>query len=297
MYGRKPLVSVIVPHFNDVTNLRRCLTHVLHQSWPVNAYEVIVSDNNSQGGLAAIKSVVPPGVMVVHAREQGAGPARNAGVAAARGEIFAFIDSDCFAHPDWIREGLEALDRFDYVGGKVITIVEDTQNLTAAAAYEVVFAFNFKKYIEKDKFSGTGNLFVPRKIFQQIGGFRSGVSEDVDWCRRANAKQMRLGYAEKAVVEHPARSHWSDLTRKCDRVLIETFLLSQERPKWQLRWLGYTTAVAVSPFVHWVRPLLSPRLPGVHAKLMGIVGLIGIRYYRSYHMLRLLLWRNANRTC
>jgi hypothetical protein len=106
---------------------------------------------------------------------------------------------------------------------------------------------------------------------------------------------MRLGYAENAVVEHAARRQWSALTRKCDRVLIESFLLSQERSNWHMRWLGYAAAVAASPLIHWVRPLLSPRLPGFRAKLMGIVGLIGIRAYRSYHMMRLLLCGRAAR--
>jgi GT2 family glycosyltransferase len=291
----KPFVSVIIPHYNDFENLRQCLELVYRQSWPAKAREIIVSDNNSEGGIAAVQRVASSDTRIISAPQQGAGLARNVGVAVARGTIFAFLDSDCFADRDWLTEGVEALNHFDYVGGRVITTAEDTRNLTAAEAYEIVFAFNFKKYIEKDKFSGTGNLFVLRKIFQKVGGFRSGVSEDVDWCRRANAMHMRLGYAEKAIVEHAARRQWSALTRKCDRVLIETFLLSQERPNWRLRWLGYTAAVAVSPLIHWVRPLLSPRLPGFRAKIMGIVGLIGIRVYRSYHMMRLLMWQTSNR--
>jgi GT2 family glycosyltransferase len=166
--------------------------------------------------------------------------------------------------------------------------------ITPAEAYEVIFAFDFKKYIEKDKFSGTGNLFVPRKIFEQVGLFRSSVSEDVEWCRRANAMHMRIGYAEKAIVAHAARREWQSLTRKWDRVLLETILLSREQPHWRLRWLAYTTAVALSPLIHWVRPLFSSRLSGFRAKLMGVIGLIGIRAYRSYHMMR-LLWRLPNR--
>lgn len=285
----KPFVSVIIPHYNDFENLRLCLESVRHQNWPANAREIIVADNNSEGGIAAVKHITSSDTRIVSAPQQGAGFARNAGIEVARGTIFAFLDSDCFADRDWLAEGVEALNHFDYIGGRVITIANKGMRITPAEAYEVVFAFDFKKYIEKDKFSGTGNLFVPRKIFEQVGLFRSSVSEDVEWCRRANLRHMRLGYAEKAIVEHAARRDWQSLTRKWDRVLVETILLSREQPRWRRRWLGYTMAVALSPLIHWVRPLKSPRLRGFRSKLMGIVGLIGIRAYRSYLMLRLLI--------
>jgi len=285
----KPFVSIIIPHYNDFENLSHCLELVRLQSWPANAREIIVADNNSQGGIAAVERIASADTRIVSAPQQGAGFARNAGVAVARGAIFAFLDSDCFADRDWLAEGAEALTHFDYVGGRVVTVANKETRITPAEAYEVVFAFDFKKYIEKDKFSGTGNLFVPRRVFEQVGPFRSSVSEDVEWCRRANAMHMRLGYAEKAIVEHAARREWRSLTQKWDRVLVETILLSREQPRWRLRWIGYTAAVAVSPLIHWVRPLLTPRLPGFHAKLMGIIGLIGIRTYRSCLMVRMLL--------
>jgi GT2 family glycosyltransferase len=191
---RSPLVSVIVPHYNDLDHLRQGLDALRRQTLPRERFEIIVADNNSAGGIAAVERIAPD-VMVLPAPEQGAGPARNAGVAVARGTYLAFIDSDCIADKDWLCEGIAALERYDYVGGQVLTDVGDPEHITPAEAYEAVFAFNFKKYIEKDKFSGSGNLFVPKAIFARVGGFRAGVSEDMDWCRRANAMGYRLGYA------------------------------------------------------------------------------------------------------
>ena len=37
-------------------------------------------------------------------------PARNGGVAVSRGEILAFIDSDCVAEPEWLEEALKGLE-------------------------------------------------------------------------------------------------------------------------------------------------------------------------------------------
>jgi GT2 family glycosyltransferase len=279
-------VSVIIPHFNDFANLALCLEALRRQSWPPAQREIIVADNNSDGGLARVAALAGDHIRVVAAPEQGAGPARNAGVAASQGEVLAFIDSDCIAAPDWLAKGVAALGRFDYAGGRVMTRYRDPAAVTAAEAYEAVFAFDFEKYITKDRFSGTGNLFVPRRVFAAVGGFRTGVSEDMDWCRRANALGFTLGYAPDALVTHAARRDWCDLTRKWRRIVTERRLLAMEWPGWRLRWMLYAVAVALSPFPHALRVLTNRALPGWRAKLMGLIGLVGIREYRAWLMLR-----------
>lgn len=283
-----PLVSVVIPHYNDLNQLAHCLESLRRQRFSRDGFEVIVADNNSVGGVAAVERIAPD-VLVVPAPEQGAGPARNAGAATARGTHLAFIDSDCIADENWLREGTAALERFDYVGGQVITTMENAKHPTQAEAFEAVFAFNFKKYIERDKFSGSGNLFVPRAIFERVGGFHALMTEDVEWCRRANAMGYRLGYAERAVVSHAARREWSELMRRWDRMMLEDIRLAMERPRWRLRWSIHAAVVAVSPLVHWLPVVRSRRLIGLRAKACGLLGLFRIRAYRSYRMLGLLV--------
>jgi GT2 family glycosyltransferase len=286
--GPLPSVSVVIPHYNDFENLARCLESLRQQTYSWECFEVVVADNNSEDGVARIKRMARD-VRVVAADEQGAGPARNAGAAAARGSRLAFIDSDCIADKNWLQEGISALAGFDYAGGQVITKVRNPECVTPAEGYEAVFGFEPKKYIEKNKFSVTASLFVPVTVFERVGGFRSGVSEDVDWCHRANSMGFRLGYAERAIVRHPARWQWAALKRKWDRILVESLRLERERPGWQLRWLGHAIAVAGSPLVHWVSVIRSPRLVGLRAKLSGVIGLLRVRWYRSYRMMWLLV--------
>lgn len=282
------VISVVIPHYNDLENLVRCLDSLRSQKFPRNQFEIVVSDNNSTGGVTAVQRIAPD-VTVVAAAEQGAGPARNVGAAVARGTYLAFLDSDCIADENWLSEGLLAIGQYDYVGGRVITTVQDPARLTVAEAFEAVFAFDFKKYINKDRFSGTGNLFVPGHIFRKVGGFRSSVAEDIEWCHRANAKGFVLGYAEQAVVYHPARREWSALKKRWDRVTLEMALLSMERPRWRIRWAIYTAAVALSPLAHWVPVVRSQRLFGFFAKSRALFGLVRIRTYRSYRMISVLV--------
>jgi GT2 family glycosyltransferase len=283
-----PLISVIIPHYNDLDHLTGCLDSLRRQTLPRESFEVIVADNNSLGGVAAVERIASD-IVIVPAPEQGAGPARNSGAAVASGAILAFIDSDCIADRDWLREGVAALERFDYVGGRVITTTCEPRDITPCEAYEAVFAFDFKKYIEKDGFSGSGNLFAPKAVFERVGGFRAGVSEDIDWCQRANAMGFRLGYAERAIVNHAARREWRELKGKWDRVVAETYRLARERPGWQLRWFHYAAVVAFSPLVHWISVIRNHRLAGLRAKCCGLLGLVQVRGYRSYLMMRFLL--------
>ena len=104
--------------------------------------------------------------------------------------LFAFTDSDCVPAPDWLKEGMAALADYDFVGGRVDVSVADERSVTPTEAFEKVFAFDFETYINRKGFTGSGNLFVPRTIFEAVGGFRNAVSEDVDWSRRADRARL-----------------------------------------------------------------------------------------------------------
>jgi len=99
-----------------------------------------------------------------------------------------------------------------------------------------------------------------------------------------------LGYAEQAIVYHPARRDWEDLTRRWDRFMVEDIRLAMERPGWQLRWITHAAIVAMSPLGHWLQVVRSRRLVGLRAKCHGLWGLSRIRSYRTYRMIYLLIY-------
>lgn len=116
------MISVIVAAFNDRENLLRCLESLREQTQPVDQREVIVVDDGSTDGASEVVCERFPEVRLL--RQENAGPdaARNAGVRAARGEILAFIDSDCTAPPGWL-EALQhslAIGDCSIVGGRIL---------------------------------------------------------------------------------------------------------------------------------------------------------------------------------
>jgi cellulose synthase/poly-beta-1,6-N-acetylglucosamine synthase-like glycosyltransferase len=287
-----PLVSVIIPHYDDLENLERCLSLLATQTMSKDEVEVIVADNNSRCGMVAVKRVCNHIAKVVPAPIQSAAEARNAGVRASHGRYLAFLDSDCRPSLDWLARGIAALATADMAGGRVDVAVADTNNLTGVEAFERVFAFNFKRYIEQKGFSGAGNMFVPREIFDKVGGFRANRgSEDIDWGQRAVALGYRWQYASDACVSHPARHDWMELKRKWRRLIEESYSASREKPFGGLRWILRSWVILLSPFLHTATILRSRKLDCLDQRLKAIVVLFRLRWWRFMECHRVLLGR------
>ena len=292
--GAVPKVSVIIPHFRDLSGLDRCLTALSTQTLPQDEFEVIVADNASPQGEAVVAKAIAGRASLVVVAERGAGPARNGAVAMARGRVLAFIDSDCVAESEWLAEGVAALGTYDFVGGRVRVLVDNPDQMTPTEAFERVFAFDFKTYITKQGFTGSGNLFCSRSLFTAVGGFRAQVSEDVEWSRRAVSLGYRLGYAPKAIVGHPGRRTWQDLWSKWRRVNVEMFALTASDTKGRVRWLARALALPASAVVHSGRVFVSPDLATLRQRLDALAVLYRLRVVRMIHAVQ-LLWSSDTR--
>lgn len=281
-----PRISVIVPHYNDPEGLDACLAALERQTR--RADEIVVADNNSPQGEAEIARVLAGRARLVVVTEKGAGPARNGGVVASSGDVLAFTDSDCVPEPQWLEQGLAALEAADFVGGGMNVLVGDAADMTPEEAFERVFAFENEIYVTGKGFTVTANLICPRRVFDEVGGFRVGVPEDLDWCHRARTKGYRIGYAGAAVVGHPARRTWPELARKWRRLNEEAFGLMRERPGGRARWLLRSLALPLSAVVHTPKVLASPALSRPQDRLKALAILYRLRFWRGVHALQLL---------
>ncbi|WP_312162795.1 glycosyltransferase [Phenylobacterium sp.] len=284
----RPLVSVIVPHYDDLAALDRCLSALQAQTYPADRFEVIVADNMSPVGPEAVARAIAGRARLVTVSERGAGPARNGGVAIASGDVLAFTDADCIPAPDWLDQGLAALAHNDFVGGGMRVLVDDERTVTGPEAFELVFAFDNRAYVERKAFTVTANLFCPAPLFRQVGGFRVGVSEDLEWSHRARDAGFRIGYAPAALVSHPARRDWRELTSKWRRLNHETYGIVAAGPQGRLRWLARSLLLPLSALAHTPRVLTSPRLRSPRQRLSALSTLYRLRIWRSLDALALL---------
>ncbi len=284
-----PFVSVVVPHLNQTEALASCIRSLDAQSYPRDRMEWIVVDNGSRCDLATLRERHPD-VILLAEPQPGPGLARNRGVAAARGEILAFIDADCRAHEDWVRTLVDAIagqDGLGPVGGDVRIDVGNAERLTALESYESVFAYRQRLYIERHGYSGTGNLAMAPEIFTRVGPFGGiAIAEDADWGKRSAAAGRPLSYVPGMIVYHPARALFSQLQAKWRRHVAHQLETHRAAGKSDLAWLMLAVAVLLSVVPHTFRMLVSDRLSGARNRLRGLPVLLRIRWYRFGEMLR-----------
>jgi GT2 family glycosyltransferase len=287
-----PRVSVVIPHYSDVESLAKCLAALDRQT--VRPDEIVVADNNSPMGTAPIEAVIAGRAKLVVVAEKGAGPARNGGVAASTGDLLAFTDCDCVPEPGWLEAGLKALSEADFVGGAMRVLVEQEDRMTGPEAFERVFAFDNRDYVLRKGFTVTANLFCPRALFDRVGGFRVGVSEDLEWCLRAREAGYRIGYAADAVVGHPARRTWPELQRKWQRLNVESYGLVSGSLGGRLKWIAKALLMPVSAAAHAPRLFRSRQLPNAAARWAGLATLVQLRLWRTADSLALVFRRAAH---
>lgn len=93
-------LSIIVPVYNVVKYVRRCLDSISKQTF--KDYECIIIDDGSTDGSGHICdefAAADPRFHVIHQSNQGQSAARNIGLDNAKGNFIAFVDSDDYLHP------------------------------------------------------------------------------------------------------------------------------------------------------------------------------------------------------
>lgn len=211
-----PIISVIIPAYKDWAALRSCLDALSVQSVPQENFEVLVANNDPQEK-CPYAADIGGNVIILPAPRPGSYAARNAAVARASGEIFAFTDSDCIPDPIWLEAGVECLQQ----AGPDVWVTGPIDMYRPAGGDRLIhlhderFAFGAYAGIEK-RAGATGNMFVTRSTFNRVGAFDDSLFSggDSEWKRRARRHGVHIMIAERARVSHPSRRNFTELARK-----------------------------------------------------------------------------------
>lgn len=231
---KSPLVSVIIPVYNDAERLQKCLDCLCAQTY--SPFEVIVVDNGSHN-IAEVQRVVETGIgqtgtdqtnmtktrlaaTLISEAKPGSYAARNAGIAHAKGDILAFTDADCLPAPDWIARGVAQIKAHPDCGLVAGAIHIFTRNHRhPVELYESVMALSQQRFVEQDHFGATANIFTRPEVFKAVGRFNTELksSGDVEWGQRVFAAGYEQIYAEDVRIEHPARQTFAQLAKQASR--------------------------------------------------------------------------------
>jgi glycosyltransferase involved in cell wall biosynthesis len=193
-------VSVVIPARDAAATIGRAIVSVQAQA----PAEIIVVDDASADATAAVAERL--GARLIRlARQQGAAAARNAGIAAARGEIIAFQDADDEWLPDKLRRQVALL-----VGPPRCVFVACGARLVAETGAELGPLYDgripdageqaWRGLLARNTIA-TPTVLAWRRELLAAGGFDPAlpVAEDQDmWLRLA--LRGRLGYLDAPLV-------------------------------------------------------------------------------------------------
>jgi O-antigen biosynthesis protein len=201
-----PQVSVVICSHNGARTIRDTLEGLRHLDYP--DIEVIVIDDGSTDATAMI--VDEYDVQLIRTENRGLSSARNTGLAAATGEIVAYIDDDARPDPHWIKYLAATYLRGDWVavGGPNIAPAGDGPIADAVANAPGGPVHVLVTDAEADHIPGC-NFAVRKEALEAIGGwdprFRA-AGDDVDCCWRLQEAGGRIGFSHAAMVWHHRRN-------------------------------------------------------------------------------------------
>lgn len=160
-----PEVSIVMPAYNEEACILKALT-CLSKSNTSRSVEVIVVNNNSKDNTAAIANAA--GVVCILETTQGITPARNAGLAVARGKYILNADADTLYPPNWIEEMIKPLEN-----DKVASVYGRFSFIPTAGTPRFVYFFyeyaaDFMRWINK----------TFREEAMNVYGFNSGFRRE-----------------------------------------------------------------------------------------------------------------------
>lgn len=192
------LFSIIIPTLNAELCISRTLKAVDDLGKERERSEIIIVDNGSFDRTLeiarrfSIKILSFPGVNV--------SALRNRGAKHAKGEILAFLDADCIVPKNWLEFVLPYFD--DPQTGAVGSISFHLPQKSTWVAK--TWFLNLRETYGEADYLVSQNLFISKRVFEEIGGFDESLisNEDCDLCYRLKQGGYKVVSDPRLAVTH-----------------------------------------------------------------------------------------------
>lgn len=219
-------VSVIVPVYNGARFLAAALDSVAAQTYPV--LETFVVDDGSTDATPAVLAARRD-IIALRQSNQGPSAARNVGIARARGDVIAFIDSDDLWRPEKLARQVAELTASPEHGFNVCLC----RHFLESGVEQPLWVT--PGYYDEPRIAYLpSGLVVRRTALDRIGNFdpRLRMGEDTDWFGRANDLGIPFGILREVLLDR--RIHGGNLSFDqvaCKRSTLDIVRLSVERKR------------------------------------------------------------------
>ena len=201
-------ISVVIPTFNRVSSLERTLNSVLAQTLPADEI-IIVDDGSTDNTVSILKSryseVELSIIRFIEQDNHGVSAARNAGIATARHEWIALLDSDDVWHEDKLQIQIQALENApEYLMSHSDEIwIRNGLRVNQMNKHKKTGGYIFQQCLPMCVISPSA-VIIHRLIFDEIGLFDETLPacEDYDLWLRICSRYPVLYIDEALITKH-----------------------------------------------------------------------------------------------
>ena len=201
-----PSVSIVIPTRARADYLDVTLASVMAQAARAGAEVIVVLDGPDDAADAVARR---HGARVeLLERPSGLNAARNRGLAAAAGELIAFLDDDVEVAGDWVQallEGVAAAPGYELFGGPIRARLEGGGPRHCGREPPPITTLDLGSEDREAEFVWGANMALRRRAWERVGGFDetlSGRGDEEEWERRYRAAGGRVRYIAAAGVVH-----------------------------------------------------------------------------------------------
>lgn len=189
-----PLVSIILPVYNGARFLAESMGSAAAQTY--RNFEIVVMDDGSTDESAMIAQSFPKARYLYQAN-RGIADARNNAIAAAEGELLAFLDHDDL----WAHNKLELQMRYLQAHPEVALVLAN-ERLFFTHGYSSPFWLNHKLMQSDHLGLVPGTWLLRKRVFEEVGPLdpRFRISDDVDWFMRFLDAGFEYGVVEETLL-------------------------------------------------------------------------------------------------
>jgi glycosyltransferase involved in cell wall biosynthesis len=223
----RPLVSVVIPCFNQARFLPAAIRSVRIQKWqPV---ETIVVDDGSEDDTSTVAGRM--GARVIVQPNRGVSEARNVGLAAAGGSLIVFLDADDELLPDALETGVDALRAQPDVSAAVgrCELMDADGRLLPVQHHDIDPTNLYREWLTKNFVWTPGAAMFRREALARHGGFPADLGPAADYSVYLRlARLCQVVYHGRYLVRY--RQHDRNMSRDA-ALMLETTLeaLGRER--------------------------------------------------------------------
>jgi len=294
-----PMVSVVVPMYNELGYIERCLDSLLAQDYP-GEYEVLVVDGRSHDGSERVVREYAkrhPKVRVVDNPQRRRPHAMNLGVRNARGDVVMFLGAHSESPPNLISLAVRTLQETgaECVGGTIETVGEGFVGKAVAAAVGHPLGVGGSKYrySKKAQYVDTMGYGVYwKEVLEKVGLFDEDLdtSEDYELNYRIRKSGGRIFLNPEMRPRYYARTSLRALFKQYFKYGWDKVKVVRKHPGaflWRYRIpplfvVAAGLVIILAPFSTWARYAL---VLGGGAYILALVGaslIFGIRRRAPY---------------